>query len=114
MLGYMRADDVVCMLEHYFQVPLNEAQKKRVLDAIQGNPLMGTHQLNLIPAQVEQYTASIADDDDASLLIEPMRPPPFWWLDDDWGGGRRRDGSSLLLAVAAPPGGCAGDDCHIP
>ena len=67
MLGYMRADDVVCMLEHYFQVPLNEAQKNRVLDAIQGNPLMGTHQLNLTPAQVEQYTA---EHDDLEEMIE--------------------------------------------
>jgi chaperone BCS1 len=67
MLGYMRAEDVVCMLEHYFQVPLNETQKDRVLDAIQGNPRIGTHQLNLTPAQVEQYTA---EHDDLEEMIE--------------------------------------------
>jgi hypothetical protein len=57
------------MLEHYFQVPLNKAQKNEswMPFTIQGNPLMGTHQLNLTPAQVEQYTA---EHDDLEEMIE--------------------------------------------
>eukprot|EP00545_Synedropsis_sp_CCMP1620_P006739 CAMPEP_0119015602 /NCGR_PEP_ID=MMETSP1176-20130426/11280_1 /TAXON_ID=265551 /ORGANISM="Synedropsis recta cf, Strain CCMP1620" /LENGTH=750 /DNA_ID=CAMNT_0006968909 /DNA_START=57 /DNA_END=2309 /DNA_ORIENTATION=+ len=70
MLGYMGAPDVVCMLEHYFQVILTEAQKQRVVDAVQGNPKDGTSQLNLTPAQVEQFTAEHDEIEDMIAALE--------------------------------------------
>ena len=72
MLGYMKAADVALMLEHYFQLTLNVTQKRRVLDAVQGNPHLGTRQLNLTPAQVEQYTAEHDDIEEMIEIFEEM------------------------------------------
>jgi len=64
MLGFMRGEDVCCMLEHYFQVSLSESQKERVMDAVNGKEEEMRAQLELTPAQVEQLTAEYDDLDD--------------------------------------------------
>ena len=70
MLGYMGPSDVVCMLEHYFQVTLTDIQTRRVMDAVAGIPQEGTRQLNLTPAQVEQLTAEHDDIEDMIEVLE--------------------------------------------
>jgi mitochondrial chaperone BCS1 len=70
MLGYMGPSDVVCMLEHYFQVTLSDSQKQRVVDAVTGIPQLGCRQLNLTPAQVEQLTAEHDDIEDMIEVLE--------------------------------------------
>lgn len=70
MLGYMGPSDVVCMLEHYFQVTLSDSQRRRVVDAVTGIPQLGSRQLNLTPAQVEQLTAEHDDIDEMIAVLE--------------------------------------------
>jgi mitochondrial chaperone BCS1 len=70
MLGYMRSEDVIHMLEHYFQVTLTEKEKKRIENAVEGNHLEGKRHLNLTPAQVEQYAAEHDDIEDMISLLE--------------------------------------------
>ena len=57
LLGYMRWNNVVQMIEHYFQLGeggLDEALARRVKEAILGSDAKGVPALNLTPAQVEQ------------------------------------------------------------
>merc|ERR1711976_778216 len=52
MLGYMRAEDVISMLEHYFQDQLSESQKDRIHDVISSEKFKSS--LQLTPPQIEQ------------------------------------------------------------
>jgi SpoVK/Ycf46/Vps4 family AAA+-type ATPase len=70
MLGYMKSEDVIHMLEHYFQVALTKKEKLRIKNAVEGNYLEGKRQLNLTPAQVEQYAAEHDDIEDMISLLE--------------------------------------------
>jgi len=80
LLGYMKGDDVCNMLEHYFQLSLNEFQKTRVRKAIKGNTDINQPALNLTPAQVEQFTAEHDEIDDMINALEkkgaPLVEPP--------------------------------------
>lgn len=64
MLGFMRYSDVVSMLEHYFQHPLNENQLERVQSIVEV--------LQLTPAQIEQMTAENDELDDMLDVLEGM------------------------------------------
>merc|ERR1712038_682793 len=75
LLGYMKGDDVCDMLEHYFQLSLNEFQKARVRKAIKGNTDSNRPALNLTPAQVEQLTAEHDDIDDMINALEKKGAP---------------------------------------
>lgn len=69
LLGYMRWQNVVEMIKHYFQLGtegLDESLVKRVREAILGNDAKGLPALNLTPAQVEQLSAE--HDDVASMV----------------------------------------------
>ena len=68
-LGYMRWQNVVEMIKHYFQLGtegLDESLVRRVREAILGNDAKGLPALNLTPAQVEQLSA--VHDDVASMV----------------------------------------------
>ncbi len=69
LLGYMLAEDVVSMIEHYFDTPLDEHQKQRVDNAINGGNGGSHHRpvVKLTPAQVEQYACEY---DDVDCMIE--------------------------------------------
>jgi len=71
MLGYMMADDVVNMLQHYFQTDLTAAQKAAVHDTISSD----SRQLKLTPAQVEQMTAEHEDVDEMIDALKAMAQP---------------------------------------
>jgi hypothetical protein len=69
LLGYMRWQNVVEMIKHYFQLGtegLDESLVRRVREAILGNDAKGLPALNLTPAQVEQLSAE--HDDVASMV----------------------------------------------
>ena len=70
LLGYMTSDDVIQMLEHYFQLALTEQEKLRIQNAIECTHMEGKRQLNLTPAQVEQYAAEHDDIEDMISLFE--------------------------------------------
>jgi chaperone BCS1 len=57
-LGFMLVNDVIGMLEHYYQTGLSDVEKQRVRSAVNGREDHGKsnkqRQLELIPAQVEQ------------------------------------------------------------
>ena len=75
ILGYMHGDDVNDMLEHYFQMELNNVQKNRVRHAVQGDVMLGRPALNLTPAQVEQLTAEHDDIEDMIVALEEKGAP---------------------------------------
>lgn len=85
MLGYMKGDDVCDMLEHYFQMELNEIQKNRVRKAIKGDALTNRPALNMTPAQIEQFTAEHDDINDMIAALEkkgaPLVQTPFSSID---------------------------------
>lgn len=64
MLGYMDSENVVAMIEHFFQTALDGQQHDRVLSAAQG--------LKLTPAQVEQMAAEHDEVDDMICVLEKM------------------------------------------
>jgi chaperone BCS1 len=68
LLGYMEAPDVINMLMHYFQVSLNEQQKRRVEIVLVGGTTRA--RLNLTPAQVEQLTAEHDDIEEMICALE--------------------------------------------
>jgi hypothetical protein len=53
-LGYMLVNDVIGMLEHYYQTGLSDVEKQRVRLAVNGEDGKSKQPLELIPAQVEQ------------------------------------------------------------
>ncbi|CAB9527031.1 Mitochondrial chaperone BCS1 [Seminavis robusta] len=75
ILGYMQADDVVKMLEHYFQLKLDGIQKDRVHRAVKGDGTSKRPALSLTPAQVEQLTAEHDDIEDMIAALEEKGKP---------------------------------------
>jgi len=68
MLGYMAYEDVVLMVEHYFQTSLDTEQVKRIKQAING--CTGRKPLTLSPAQVEQMASEFEEAEDIIVAIE--------------------------------------------
>eukprot|EP00526_Cylindrotheca_closterium_P006822 CAMPEP_0113636250 /NCGR_PEP_ID=MMETSP0017_2-20120614/18922_1 /TAXON_ID=2856 /ORGANISM="Cylindrotheca closterium" /LENGTH=750 /DNA_ID=CAMNT_0000547117 /DNA_START=18 /DNA_END=2270 /DNA_ORIENTATION=+ /assembly_acc=CAM_ASM_000147 len=80
LLGHMRAADVICMLEHYFQTQLDNSQVMRVEQAINGES-SGTTEipsvppvLKLTPARVEQMAAEHDELECIIAAMEKMSP----------------------------------------
>jgi SpoVK/Ycf46/Vps4 family AAA+-type ATPase len=69
MLGFMRSEEVVSMLELYFQSRLTEDQKRRVSCAVGADTRRG---VQLTPAQVEQLAAEHDALEDMIKAIEEM------------------------------------------
>lgn len=69
MLGYMEGENVVSMLELYFQTVLTAKQVQRVVQAV-GTPCG----LRLTPAQVEQMAAEYDDLEDMIRALEQKNP----------------------------------------
>jgi len=69
MLGYMKAPDIINMLELYFQTTLQAEEIERVEDAI-GTDLEGEPRLELTPAQIEQLAAEHDTLDDMIAAME--------------------------------------------
>merc|ERR1712070_427458 len=69
LLGYMAPTDVIQMLEHYFQLGLDDEQKDRVEAALSGD---GTDRprVKMTPAQIEQMTAEYDEIDDMITALE--------------------------------------------
>ena len=67
LLGYMAAEDVVAMVQHYFQTTLTVEQVTRVNEAFGRSGA-----LRLTPAQVEQMTAEY---DELDEMIEALKDP---------------------------------------
>lgn len=70
MLGYMSADDLGSIVQHYFQAELTGPQKHRVKDLVQGSPETRSPRLRLTPAQVEQLTSEYDTIDDMLDSLE--------------------------------------------
>ena len=75
LLGYMRAVDIVSMIEHYFQTNLTQDQRERVIAAIDGDDDLGRPQVNLTPAQVEQLAAEHDEVIDMIKALEDKGAP---------------------------------------
>merc|ERR1711988_1743434 len=100
LLGYMKAEHVCKMLEHYFQTTLSTEQVARVVDAIDGSIDKCTPKLKLTPAQVEQMASENEDIEDMLRALESEGKPgvslePLEHLQVLWA-------SYGLLAVAVP------------
>jgi len=75
ILGYMEPNDVVLMLEHYFQLKLDGIQKERVRKAVKGDGTSKHPSLRLTPAQVEQLTAEYDDIEGMIGALEEKGKP---------------------------------------
>lgn len=69
MLGYMAVEDVVLMVEHYFQAKLENGQVERVRRAINGYS-SGGQCLKLSPAQIEQMSCEFEEVEEMIAAIE--------------------------------------------
>ena len=67
-LGHLRYEDLVCMMEHYFQTALTEHQVQRLKLAVDGEP-----SLKLTPAQVEQMACEFEEVEDMIDAIEKKK-----------------------------------------
>eukprot|EP00555_Chaetoceros_dichaeta_P007442 CAMPEP_0198276070 /NCGR_PEP_ID=MMETSP1447-20131203/65112_1 /TAXON_ID=420782 /ORGANISM="Chaetoceros dichaeta, Strain CCMP1751" /LENGTH=665 /DNA_ID=CAMNT_0043970989 /DNA_START=269 /DNA_END=2266 /DNA_ORIENTATION=+ len=75
MLGYMVAEDVVSMVEHYFQTRLDVEQVERVKKAINGcTGLLSRPSLKLSPAQIEQMASEFEEVEEMIVAIENKIP----------------------------------------
>lgn len=76
LLGYMAAQDVTEMLEHYYQTALGPMQRRRIECAVVPEKF-GRPGLRLVPAQLEQMTAEF---DSVDALIEALeaKANPAW------------------------------------
>merc|ERR1712150_228111 len=70
LLGYMVDQDVVLMMEHYFQIKLDMDQVKRINRAINSKGLLAGPSLQLSPAEVEQMASEFEDVEDMIITIE--------------------------------------------
>jgi len=68
LLGHLRYEDLVGMVEHYFQMKLNETQQLRLKLAVDTAPA-----LKLTPAQVEQMACEFDEVDDMIKKLESKR-----------------------------------------
>jgi SpoVK/Ycf46/Vps4 family AAA+-type ATPase len=70
-LGYIEVDDMLSMLEHYYQTTLTNLQRSRLADCMTGNvPEERRSQLRMTPAQVEQLTVEYESVDDLIAELE--------------------------------------------
>jgi len=86
LLGYMKAEHVCKMLEHYFQITLSTEQVARVVEAIDGSIDKCMPKLKLTPAQVEQMASENEEIEDMlraleaegkpGVSLEPLGAPP--------------------------------------
>jgi SpoVK/Ycf46/Vps4 family AAA+-type ATPase len=67
-LGHLRYQDLVCMMEHYFQIPLNSEQVDRLKLAVEDSP-----SLDLTPAEVEQMACEFDVVEDMIMSIEKKK-----------------------------------------
>jgi chaperone BCS1 len=74
MLGFMASTDVVCMLEHYFQITLNDKEVARVAAAIDGDAGEPKYRLKMTPAQIEQLAAEHDELEGIIDAFEKMGP----------------------------------------
>lgn len=76
LLGYMAPAHATSMIEHYFQCELDEEQRLRVRNAINGSDEKGCAAIHMTPAQIEQLAA---EHDEVDAMIEALeekgRPP---------------------------------------
>jgi len=70
MLGYMVEEDVVLMVEHYFQTKLDKGQVKRVTKAINGSTGRFPRPLRLSPAEIEQMSCEFEEVEELIVAIE--------------------------------------------
>merc|ERR1719482_2336087 len=74
-LGYMKANHIIRMIEHYFQLKpegLGQPLVRRVHHAIQGDEAEGVPPLQLTPAVVEQLSAEHEEVEGMVAAIEAM------------------------------------------
>ena len=83
LLGYMKWENIVEMIEHYFQLGRKPEGKgldfdlaKRVREAVLGNDAKGLPALSLTPAQIEQLSAEHDDVEDMIAALEAKALPP--------------------------------------
>lgn len=68
LLGYMTADDLVGMVEHYFATRLSDDEVNRLTVAVNGGA--STPSLKLTPAQIEQMSSEFDDVEGMIAAIE--------------------------------------------
>lgn len=68
LLGHLRCEDLICMMEHYFQTTLDESQTNRLKFAVDGSPT-----LQLTPAQVEQMACEYDEVGDMIEAVERLK-----------------------------------------
>lgn len=71
LLGYLECDDLVKMVEHYFQVQLSDSMIRRLQEAV-SDP----YPVKLAPAQVEQLACEYDEVEDLIHAIENMKIAP--------------------------------------
>jgi hypothetical protein len=74
--GFMASTDAVCMLEHYFQITLNDKEVARVAATIDGDTREPKHRLKMTPAQIEQLAAKHDELEGIIDAFEKMGPKP--------------------------------------
>merc|ERR1712038_805266 len=67
-LGHLRYVDLICMMEHYFQIRLVDYQVQRLILAVDDAP-----SLKLTPAQVEQMACEHEDVEDMIEALEKKK-----------------------------------------
>lgn len=72
LLGHLRSEDLVCMMEHYFQTTLSQYQIKRLQAAVDDAPTVA-----LTPAQVEQMACEFEEKEDMIKAIENKKSQYF-------------------------------------
>jgi len=70
LLGHMVDQDVVLMMEHYFQIKLDTDQVKRINRTMNSKGLLTGSYLKLSPAEVEQMASEFEDVEDMIVAIE--------------------------------------------
>jgi DNA polymerase III delta prime subunit len=67
-LGHLRHEDLVCMVEHYFQTTLKEDQVHRLKLAVNDPPT-----LKMTPAQVEQMACEYEEVEEMIIAVEKKK-----------------------------------------
>lgn len=68
LLGYLECEDLIKMLEHYFQVEVEECLISKLKEAVSG-----PNAIKLTPAQVEQMACEYDEIEDIVSAIESMK-----------------------------------------
>jgi SpoVK/Ycf46/Vps4 family AAA+-type ATPase len=77
-LGYLKCNDMILMLEHYFQGKLDQEQRDRVKCAVSDPP-----QLKLTPAQVEQMACEHEEIEDMISALEEKKSLCFNYVEKE-------------------------------